>query len=94
MGIKYLFKAFDQKAGLLAFDELFKKLDMDEDKTDISNYKRLDRTALWSALGHDKKRTAEGLNLVLLDKVGSPRLQSTPVPLIKSRLEALSDFKG
>jgi 3-dehydroquinate synthase len=93
MGIKYLFKAFDQKAGLVAFEELFKKLDLDDEKTDISNYKRLDRAAFWSALGHDKKRTAEGLNLVLLDKVGSPRLQSTLLTQIKSRVEALSDFK-
>jgi len=94
MGIKYLFKAFDQKDGLTAFDDMFKKLDLDDEKTDIANYKRLDRPAFWAALSHDKKRTTEGVNLVLLDKVGAPRLQMTPITQLKSRLEALSDFKG
>ncbi len=94
MGIKYLFKAFEQKEGLAAFDDMFKKLDLDDEKTDISNYKRLDRAAFWAALSHDKKRTTEGVNLVLLDKVGTPRLQMTPLSQLKSRLEALSDFKG
>jgi len=93
MGMKYLFKAFELKEATSAFEKLFNKLDLDDDKTDISTYKRLEKTAFWSALGHDKKRTTAGINLVLLDGVGAPRLQTTPLPQLKSRLEALSDFK-
>lgn len=94
MGIKYLFKAFDLKEGYAAYEKLFAKLDLDDEKTDITNYKNFDKALFWSALGHDKKRTTDGFNLVLIDKVGSPRIQKTPLAQIKSRLEALSDFKA
>ena len=94
MGIKYLFKAFDQQDGLNAFEKLFKKLDLDDEKTDLTSYKRMDLAAFWAAIGHDKKRTTDGFNLVLLDKVGAPRLQMTPLNKLKSRLEALSEFKA
>ncbi|MBY0516545.1 MAG: 3-dehydroquinate synthase [Bacteriovoracaceae bacterium] len=94
MGIKYLFKAYDQKEGLQAFDKLFKKLDLDEDKTDLSQYSRFNKKDFWQALSHDKKRTSDGVNLVLLDKIGAPKISPTNLPMLKSRLEALSDFKG
>ncbi|MFP5490982.1 MAG: 3-dehydroquinate synthase family protein [Bacteriovoracia bacterium] len=95
MGLKYILKAFDQKDMFEEFSKLVRKLDIDEDKIDITHYKaRFDKDAFWQALGHDKKRSTTGINIILVDKIGSPRIEPVSLPQLRSRLEALSDFKG
>jgi 3-dehydroquinate synthase len=95
MGLKYILKAFDKKDMLEVFANLIRKLDIDEDKIDLTHYKfRFDKESFWQALGHDKKRTISGIDIILVDQVGAPRIEAVSLPQLKSRLEALSDFKG
>jgi 3-dehydroquinate synthase len=95
MGLKYILKAFDKKDMLEIFSNLILKLDIDEDKIDLTHYKfRFDKEAFWQALGHDKKRTSAGIDIILVDKVGAPHIEPVSLTQLRSRLEALSDFKG
>lgn len=94
MGLKYILRAFDQTEALDGYLKLVQKLGIDEDAVDITTYKNFDRELFWQALGHDKKRTSSGLNVILASKVGAPRIEATTLQTLKNRLEALSDFKN
>jgi 3-dehydroquinate synthetase len=93
MGIKYLLKAMKLDAAFVSYEEIFKSLLLDSEKVDLTNYERFDKNAFWSALNHDKKKTGDGLKLVLVDSVGHPRLEVLPVAKLRTLVEALSDFK-
>lgn len=94
MGLKYILKAYGAPEISEVFMRIVHKLDIDEDKLDLAAYRQFDRDAFWQALMHDKKRVAKGVNLILLDKVGAPRVETVTLPQLKARLEALSDFKS
>lgn len=93
MGIKYLFLAMKLEKAYAAYEEIFKALRLDLEKVDLTNYSQFDKNAFWSALSHDKKKTKEGLNLVLVDQVGFPRLELLSISKLKAAVEALGDFK-
>lgn len=94
MGLKYILKAFALTATYEDFLKLSQKLGIDDDAIDLTTYKNFDRDQFWQALGYDKKRTSSGINLILADRVGAPRIEPTTLPQLKTRLEALSDFKS
>ncbi len=94
MGLKYILKAFCAPELSEVFMRVVHKLEVDEDKLDLTSYRNFDRDLFWQALSHDKKRVAKGVNLILLDKVGAPRIETVTLPQLKARLEALSDFKS
>ena len=93
MGIKYLLKSLKLEAALTSYEEIFKSLQLDPEKVDLTNYSNFDKIAFWSALNHDKKKTGDGLKLVLVDSVGQPRFEVMPVAKLRTHVEALSDFK-
>ncbi len=93
MGIKYLFQAMKLENALASYELIFKSLQLDPEKVDLTNYSQFDKSAFWSAVNHDKKKTGDGLKLTLVDNVGQPRFEVLPVAKLKTLVEALSDFK-
>ncbi len=94
MGMRYLFKALALKEALTAFDHLAKQLDMDSSKLDLSSYARFDHKLFWGALGQDKKRVEQSMNLVVLDGVGLAKIQPMALNQLRQRLETLDEFRA
>jgi 3-dehydroquinate synthase len=94
MGTKYLFQALQLPEATAAYAEIIKQLDFDQEKIDLANYPRFDRTAFWATMGHDKKRANGELNLVLIDGVGKPTTQKMTLIHLRQKLEKLDVFKG
>ncbi len=93
MGIKYLFQALNLEKALGAYEEIFKALQLDPEKVDLTNYNQFDKNGFWSALNHDKKKTGDGLKLIVIDQIGQPRFEIMPVSKLRILVESLSDFK-
>lgn len=94
MGMKYLMQAMDHRAALSAFDKLIKKLDIDAEKLDLTNYARFDKHDFWAALAQDKKRSQSDMKLVVVESAGSPQVLTLSMSQFRHKLEALSVFKG
>lgn len=94
MGIRYLLQALELKDMLNEFNHLVKKLDIDVEKIDLSNYTRFDLPAFWSTMSHDKKRDQSELKLIVLEQIGKPQVRPMSLTNLRHKLEAISVFKG
>ena len=94
MGMKYMLMAMEQKAMLVEFEKLVKKLDIDAEKLDLANYARFDKADFWSTMSHDKKRDQADLKLIVLNEIGKPEILPMTLTQLRHKLEAINVFKG